>query len=150
MAVAQRSVRSHSAPAGRPDDGEQRSTRPDLKVSRGGRRTNAVGDGLHRILTWTRSRRAPLVHIVLAVTFLVASLVGSLMFRTKMVENSFEQTQIESSISELTQDVEADQATLDDLETSLPEKAEKMGMEPAQSSVTIDLNGYKASEGESK
>ncbi|WP_314686820.1 hypothetical protein [uncultured Bifidobacterium sp.] len=150
MAVAQRSIRSHAAPAGRPDDGEQRSIRPNLKVSRGGRRADAVGDGFRRLLTWTRSRRTPLIHLVLAVVFLVSSLVGSLMFRTRMVENAFEQTQIESRISELTQDVQTDQAALDDLETSLPQKAEKMGMEPASSSVTIDLNGYKASDGESK
>ena len=149
MASAQRSVRSHVAPAGRDDDG-RRLGRSDLRVSRGRERVDAMGEGIHRLLVWTRARSTPLIRIVLAMAFLVASLVGSLMFRTKMVENSFEQTQIESRISELTQDVQADQATLDDLETSLPEKAEKMGMEPAQSSVTIDLNGYKASDGGSK
>ncbi|WP_300766415.1 hypothetical protein [uncultured Bifidobacterium sp.] len=143
MAATQRSIRSHAAPA-RPDEGTRRiETRPQLILRRHDA-GDAMARGVHRIATWTRSRRAPLIHVVIAVIFLVASLVGSLLFRTKMVENSFEQTQVESSISTLTQDIQADQAKLDDLETSLPDKAEKMGMIPAQKSISIDLKGYKA------
>ena len=53
---------------------------------------------------------------------------GSLMLRTQMVQHSFEANQIESNITRLTQDVEDDQTKLDELEASLPSKAEEMGM----------------------
>jgi hypothetical protein len=59
-----------------------------------------------------------------------------------MVQNSFEASQTEAHISVLTQDVEDDQAKLDQLVASLPDKANEMGMVPQQGSVSIDLNGY--------
>ena len=62
-----------------------------------------------------------------------------------MVQNSFEANQIETNITRLSQDVEDDQAKLDELEASLPDKAEQMGMVPQKGALTIDLNGYKAS-----
>lgn len=143
MAATQRSIRSHAAPAGPDRDAGHSQTRPPLAVVRRHNATDAMVEGMHRIASWTRARSAPMIHVVIAVIFLVASLVGSLLFRTKMIENSFEQSQVESSIFTLTQDIQADQSRLDDLETSLPQKAEKMGMVPAQKSISIDLNGYK-------
>ena len=68
---------------------------------------------------------------------------GSLMLRTQMVQHSFEANQIESNITRLTQDVEDDQTKLDELEASLPSKAEEMV--PQKGALTIDLNGYQPS-----
>mgnify|MGYP000093281645 CR=1 FL=1 len=76
--------------------------------------------------------------------FLGVCLLGSLMLRTQMVQNSFEASQIETHITQLTQDVEDDQAKLDELDASLPSKAEEMGMVPQKGALTIDLNGYQA------
>jgi len=42
----------------------------------------------------------------------------------------------------LQQDVEDDQARLAQLEATLPERAQKMNMEPAKGSLSIDLQGY--------
>ena len=64
------------------------------------------------------------------------------MLRTQMVQHSFEANQIESNITRLTQDVET---KLDELEASLPSKAEEMGMVPQKGALTIDLNGYQPS-----
>ena len=72
-------------------------------------------------------------------------LLGSLTLRTQMVQHSFEANQIESNITRLIQDVEDDQAKLDELEASLPSKAEEMGMVPQKGALTIDLNGYQPS-----
>lgn len=63
----------------------------------------------------------------------------------QMVQHSFEANQIESNITRLTQDVEDDQTKLDELEASLPSKAEEMGMVPQKGALTIDLNGYQPS-----
>lgn len=63
-----------------------------------------------------------------------------------MMENSFEATREQQSISRLTQDIEDDRSTLDSLQASLPQKAQKMGMVAQQSSISIDLQGYKATD----
>ena len=91
-----------------------------------------------RIIAW-----APAMHVVVAVVFLAATLVAALLLRTQMVQNSFESSNLEVSISHLTQDVQDDQAKLNQLQASLPQKATDMGMVPQQGSVSIDLNGYK-------
>lgn len=109
-----------------------------------------MAGGFERLLSWTRARTMPLVHIVIAVAFLLASLLGSLALRTQMVQNSFEASTVQSNISRLTQDVQDDQAQLDDLQASLPQKAQKMGMTPQQGSISVDLSGYKASEGKAR
>lgn len=96
-----------------------------------------------RIIAWVGSRRAPAMHVVVAVVFLAATLVAALLLRTQMVQNSFESSNLEVSISHLTQDVQDDQAKLNQLQASLPQKATDMGMVPQQGSVSIDLNGYK-------
>jgi cell division protein FtsL len=96
-------------------------------------------------MDWTRERTTPLVHIVIAVVFLVSTLIGSLALRTQMVQNAFEETQVQDHISQLTQDVEDDQAKLDELQASLPSKAQDMGMIAQQGSISIDLNGYQSS-----
>ena len=102
---------------------------------------NSVKRGFEQLITWTRTRSTPLLHLVIAVVFLGGCLLGSLTLRTQMVQAN----QIESNITRLTQDVEDDQAKLDELEASLPSKAEEMGMVPQKGALTIDLNGYQPS-----
>ena len=139
MATA-RSIRSNAAPASnRPHTKHQSSSRPELRVvsnPRGNEQGNVVG----RVIEWTRTRSAPLVHVAIAVIFLVGTLFGALM-------NSFEAAQIETNINRLTQDIEDDQAKLDQLVANLPDKASDMGMVPQQGSVSIDLSGYQSNKG---
>lgn len=150
MPAAQRSVRSGAAPDKRRPKAQPASTRPELHVVSGKSSGREVMiDGARRLLVWTRTRRAPLFHIVVAMCILGASLVASLMLRTQMIENSFEATKTQQSISRLNQDIQDDQSILDQLQASLPEKAEKMGMVAQKGSISIDLQGYKAS-GDSK
>ena len=141
MATA-RSIRSNAAPASnRPHTKHQSSSRPELRVvsnPRGNEQGNVVG----RV-----TRSAPLVHVAIAVIFLVGTLFGALMLRTQMVQNSFEAAQIETNINRLTQDIEDDQAKLDQLVANLPDKASDMGMVPQQGSVSIDLSGYQSNKG---
>lgn len=143
-----RNVRSVAAPpTRRAKDGEaERSKRPELKVVAGKAKSSAVSRGVEGLVNWTKARATPMMHIAVAVVFLVASLLGSLLLRTQMIQNSFESTQIQQNITTLTQDVDDDQAKLDELEASLPQKAQDMNMVPATGSLTIDLKGYKAQE----
>lgn len=110
-------------------------TRPQLHVI-SGRGTKASTSAK------TRTRVRPLVRMSLAIGFLAASLVGSLMLRTQMVQDSFEISKLQTSIGVLTQDVQDDQTTLDTLDSSLPQKAEKLGMQPQSTSVSLDLSKY--------
>ncbi|WP_217625495.1 hypothetical protein [Bifidobacterium colobi] len=142
MAATARSIRSGSTPvSGRPQAKPQASSRPQLRVI-----TNPHGSEdrniFNRLMEWTRTRTAPMVHVVAAVIFLAATLIGALMLRTEMVQNSFEEAQVKQHISVLTQDIEDDQAKLDQLVASLPDKASEMGMVSKGGAVTIDLQGY--------
>ena len=65
------------------------------------------------------------------------------MLRTQMVQDSFEATRIQREISNLNQDVQDDQNKLDQLQASLPDKAQQLGMQPQQGLNSIDLQGYK-------
>ncbi|MCH4160891.1 hypothetical protein [Bifidobacterium sp.] len=145
MPAVQRSVRSGAMPDKRRPQAQPSSTRPQLHVVSGKQGSREIMlDGARRLLVWTRTRRAPLFHIVVALSILGASLVVSLMLRTQMIENSFEATTTQQSISRLNQDIQDDQSKLDELQASLPDKAEKMGMIPQKGSISIDLQGYKA------
>ncbi|MSS12968.1 hypothetical protein [Bifidobacterium tsurumiense] len=150
MTATVRSARSHAAPAGREHEMAAPAARPQLRVVEGGRVSGGIVGGFHKAITWTKTRSTPLLHVVFAVVFLIAVLLGSLALRTQMVQNSFEASQVQSNISKLTQDVDDDQAKLDALEASLPEKAQSMGMIPQQGSISIDLSGYKATGGQSQ
>ncbi|WEV59991.1 hypothetical protein OZX67_06915 [Bifidobacterium sp. ESL0728] len=135
-----RSVRSRVAPAGRDDDTRAASSRPRLQVVAGGKdkkKNESVASGF-----FSRIRTVSVVHVIIAVVFLFAALLGSLALRTQMVQNSFEQAQVQSNISKLNQDVEDDQAQLDSLQASLPDRAQKMGMVPQSGPLSIDLQGY--------
>lgn len=147
MPAVQRSVRSGAAPDKRRPQAQPSSTRPELHVVAGRRNGgDVVRDGARRLLIWTRTRRAPLFHIVVAMCILGGSLVVSLMLRTQMIENSFEATTTQQSISRLNQDIQDDQSKLDELQASLPDRAEKMGMIPQKGSISIDLQGYSATD----
>lgn len=153
MASTLRTARSNAAPvapAGRGSDGAARpAARPQLHVIDGSSQRNGSRStgSLARIIAWTQARGASLIHVTVAIVFLVATLLITLMLRTQMVQNSFEANTVQNNINMLTQDVQDDQAKLDELISSLPDKAQKMGMVPQQDSVTIDLNGYKPSKG---
>lgn len=141
MAVTRpaRSVRSSDPSGSRRPDVPPRPGRPELRVVEGGRAKTAGPRGLATLVAWMRTRSVPLVHVAVAVGFLVATLLGALMLRTQMVQHSFEMSALETRIERLTQDVGDEQARLDRLEASLPQKATDLGMEPPSSSVTIDL-----------
>ncbi|RBP98552.1 hypothetical protein CRD60_01480 [Bifidobacterium aemilianum] len=151
MALTARSVRSSSAPAGRRkvhETAQAAAGRPQLRVISGkGSQDKPMAGGWDRLVTWTKSRTIPLIHVVVAVIFLLSTLVTSLVLRTVMVQSSFEESQLESSIANLKQDLLDDEATLDGLQASLPDKAQQMGMVPQQGSISIDLNGYQAPSG---
>ncbi|MDF7664681.1 hypothetical protein [Bifidobacterium sp. ESL0745] len=141
-AATARSVRSHVAPAGRDDESHVASSRPKLEVVSGGKSkkdTDDFADGL-----FERIKTVSLVHVVIAIVMLIAALLVSLALRTMMVQNSFEQAQVQTNISKLNQDIEDDQAQLDGLQASLPDRAQKMGMVPQSGPLSIDLQGYQS------
>lgn len=148
MTAQARSVHSSAAPTGRPSRGGAGSPRPELHVVSSPREgSNAAARGFKRLMEWTQTRSTPLFYIVIAVVFLVGTLLGALTLRTQMVEISFESSQTEARIERLSQDVEDRQTRLDMLKASLPERAQEMGMVPQEGSISIDLNGYQPSEG---
>lgn len=125
-AQVRRSISSQTSPV----------SRPQLRVIDGKRRVKESARTSSRPLKTVR----PFVRIAVAIGFLGLSLVGSLMLRTQMVQDSFEVSQLQTSIGVLTQDVQDDQAKLDSLDSSLPQKAEKLGMQSSSTSVNLDLS----------
>ncbi|MBW3095147.1 hypothetical protein KIH75_07325 [Bifidobacterium sp. 64T4] len=149
MATA-RTIRSSEASSRKASPDIRPSARPELHVVSGGK--DSDGDGIkrfNRFIAWASSRRASALRVIIAVAALAGTLLLALVLRTQMIQNSFDSSKLEASISSLTQDVQDDQAKLNQLQASLPQKATDMGMIPQQGSVSIDLNGYK-SNGERK
>ena len=140
--TAARSIRSNAVPAGRDRDTQPSHERPVLHVVSGRKRSKVIVSGFKRVMGWTRTGHTTMIQIVCAVAFLVASLVTSLIVSTMIVQNTFTASEVKANISRLEQDVDDEQAALDDLEASLPERAKDMGMEPQQGSISIDLSGY--------
>ncbi|KFI39765.1 hypothetical protein BACT_0465 [Bifidobacterium actinocoloniiforme DSM 22766] len=147
MAASARSVRSKTAPDKRRPATQAEPRRPQLSLIEGGRSAapDGWGDRARRVITWAGTRSTPLIQFVLSAVFLMACLLGSLLLRTQMVQNSFEASAVQTSISKLTQDVQDDQDKLDQLQASLPDRAQQMGMVPQQGTNSIDLNGYQPS-----
>lgn len=114
--------------------------RPRLRVIEGSKRRSRLSASV--TVASRASHVRPMVQVMAAIAFLAVSLVGSLLLRTQMVQDSFEITQVQNSIGVLTQDVQDGQTKLDTLESSLPEKAEKLGMKPQSTSVVLDLSKY--------
>ncbi len=148
MASSIRTIRSNAVPAGRQKQPDAKPVRPELHVITGSRTGRAaMSRGFERVMAWTRTRKAPMINVMIAVVFLAACLMASLTLRTQMAQNSFDQAQVQQNISTLTQDVEDDQAKLDSLQAALPQQAQKMGMVAQQGSISIDLSGYHAEKG---
>ena len=49
--------------------------------------------------------------------------------------------QTQQKVTLLSQDVEQEQAQLDKLQSSLPDRAQKLGMTTSNNSVTVDMSG---------
>jgi len=116
--------------------------RPALRVIEGGKKSTASQKSSPRAKAKATRALAlrPFLRFGIGIAFLGVSLVGSLLLRTQMVQDSFEVTQLQTSIGVLTQDVQDDQTTLDGLESSLPDKAANLGMVPQSSTVTLDIS----------
>ena len=97
---APRTISSNAAPAGRRNKSEiAGTTRPELHVIKGNRTDESrVRRGFEQLLTWTRTRRTPLLHLVVAVVFLVVCLLGSLTLRTHMVKTDIDTHPIEANL----------------------------------------------------
>lgn len=96
----------------------------------------------HRIASpvgWTRRLSKTMLRIGSAVIILVLSMSAALGLRTLMIEDSFTLSSTKQSISQLQQDVEADELQLEQLNADLPNKATQMGMVPGSGSVTLDM-----------
>ncbi|MFD0705166.1 hypothetical protein ACFQY8_05345 [Alloscardovia venturai] len=91
------------------------------------------------IWSWANTRRAPYAYVIVSVAILIASVFGSLMLRTAMVENAYSISHTQRTVSQLTQDVQQDRAKLDALEADLPNRANQLGMQESSESMTIDL-----------
>lgn len=131
---------------------QERSTRPTtstrdrLQVTTSSKTgTSTFASRVRGLVGGVHPRRMRLFHFVCALVFLGASLIGSLVLRTQMIEDSFAITDTQQSIGRLTQDIQEKQTELDALEASLPSKAQKLGMVPGSDALTIDLSGYAAS-----
>lgn len=81
--AAPRTIASNAAPAGRKSQTETiGTTRPELHVIKGTRvEGNGIRHGFEQLITWTRTRSTPLLHLVIAAVFLGVCLLGSLMLR---------------------------------------------------------------------
>ncbi|MFU0566973.1 hypothetical protein [Gardnerella leopoldii] len=137
-----------SAPAGRTKDNSTRkeyvhNSAPSA-FNPSQRKSSAVLERFRKVMTWSNTRKVPLINCMIIVIFMVVTLLTSLLLRTQMAEISFDQTAVQMRISRLHQDVEARQAKLDTLESELPARAQRMGMVPQQGSISIDLSDYAA------
>lgn len=146
--VLRSSASSASAPAGRTKDNSIRkeyvhNSAPSA-FNPSQRKSSAVLERFRKVMTWSNTRKVPLVNCMIIVIFMVVTLLTSLLLRTQMAEISFDQTAVQMRISRLHQDVEARQAKLDTLESELPARAQRMGMVPQQGSISIDLSDYAA------
>lgn len=74
-------------------------------------------------------------------TVAAISFLGVLGMRVMLVENSFEAAQTQQKVTLLSQDVEQEQARLDKLQSSLPDRAQKLGMTTSNNSVTVNMSG---------
>ncbi len=140
MSVRPKTVRS-SASFSRPS--LRTANRPQPR----GRETFAGSDiriaRREKIVSRIRSRSVSVMHIAAALMILIAGLIGSLILRTQMAANSFEISETEKNISRLTQDIQDDRAKLESLSSSLPDKANGLGMVAGNDSVTVNMEGYR-------
>ncbi|HJF18209.1 MAG TPA: hypothetical protein K8U78_03520 [Aeriscardovia aeriphila] len=82
----------------------------------------------------------PLILLISCILLAFVLITANLTMRTQMVQDSFEISSLNNKIGTLTQDVQERQTRLDQLNAQLPDRAQKLGMKPADTSTTIDLN----------
>lgn len=117
-------------------------TRPGLSViSRTDQRIDSASRTSGSAAQAKRSLRGRMVLWMAVVLVVVLSFLGVLVVRVKMAEDAFAISETQQNISVLTQDVEQEQAKLDKLQASLPQKAQKLGMTPSSDSLTVDMAG---------
>ncbi len=129
--AAPRTIASNAAPAGRRDQNETAgTTRPELHVVKGTRAEgNGVKRGVEQLITGLEPE-APHCCIWSLPSFFLEFACGILDATHPNGAAFLERNQIESNFTRLTQDVEDDQTKLDELEASLPSKAEEWVMVP--------------------
>ena len=108
--VLRSSASSASAPAGRTKDNSTRkeyvhNSAPSA-FNPSQRKSSAVLERFRKVMTWSNTRKVPLVNCMIIVIFMVVTLLTSLLLRTQMAEISFDQTAVQMRISRLHQDVE--------------------------------------------
>jgi cell division protein FtsL len=81
----------------------------------------------------------PAVFFALAIIFLLACMIASLFMRTTMVQNSFTISKLNNQIAMLNQDVQDRQDKLEQLDSQLPDRAQKLGMKTTESPGSIDI-----------
>lgn len=117
-------------------------SRPQLRVI--SHSASAADRGTSASRSQSRLRRymnARIAQVALALTIIIFCAVGVLGLRVQLVENAFALSRMEQNISVLTQDVEQEQAQLEKLQASLPDKAQKLGMTTSDNSITVDMKG---------
>lgn len=117
--------------------GAKQTSRPALRVIEG--EADASKHRIHSPIAWTHTLSKSMLLVGGAIVFLVLSMALSLFLRTLMIEDSFTLSQTQQSISQLQQDVEADELQLEQLNADLPNKATQLGMVPGSGSVTLDM-----------
>lgn len=120
----------------RPDAAPQASRRRPVLRAISGRSAASTGS---RVQSWVMTSNRSVLRIVIAVVVLVLSMAATLALRTMMVEDSFALSQTQQSVSKLQQDVESDELQLESLDSSLPDKATQLGMQPGSDAVTLDM-----------
>lgn len=125
----------------RPDAAPQASRRRPVLRAISGRSATSTGS---RVQSWVMTSNRSVLRIVIAVVVLVLSMAATLALRTMMVEDSFALSQTQQSVSKLQQDVESDELQLESLDSSLPDKATQLGMQPGSDAVTLDMQSQPA------
>lgn len=134
--------RAPFAPSGRGRKLDAHNAQTHTQKSPQARHKYTVYERFQTVVEWSIKRTRPVISITFAILLLPIVLLISLFLRTNMAEISFAQTSVQSRIAVLRQDIESRQTKLDELEASLPIKAQKMGMIPQQGAIVIDLRDY--------
>lgn len=112
--------------------------RPQLRVTSREDRRRQLGL-MAQVRTVADNRRLSTFVLGSSVVLLIMSLGLTLVLRTQMTENAYSITETQTTVSQLTQDVQQDRAKLNSLEAELPERATSMGMQQGSDSMTIDM-----------
>ena len=132
-----------TARAVRPDELPRTRRAPLTAISGGaaqrGRRLDVVRAPLHA------KSRVPF--LVLCATLMVVSLVAVLVLNTTLARGSYEMSQLRNEVAQTAQDVQVLRADLSAAETSLPDKAQGLGMVPAENPTMVSVRTGKVVKG---